>query len=231
MDVKIRKSDADASVTVVEVSGRVDKFNALTLGEELEVLFRVGRDKVAVDMLNAETISNEGLRVLLDMHRSAISYQCVFALIRIPLCIQKILDFAGLSGVFKCYRTEQEAIRAFSCGGNLSAGGGAGKVVLEVIRPDEKVSRLELVRDVVYRIGRMKGNEICLEDTALSRNHARIFFEEGEFVLEDLNSANGTFLAGRRAGSGGARRITRHVLKNGDKIELGESMLYIRKEL
>jgi len=226
MDVKIRNSGADAGITIVEVSGRIDKFTAPILGEELEVLFRVGRNKIAVDMLNAEAISNEGLRVLLDMHKSAITYQCNFGLIKIPLCIQKIFDFAGLSGVFRIYGTEQEAARAFSSG--LSSDG-PGKVILEVIRPAEKVSRkLELTRGKVYRIGRLKENEICLEDTALSRYHARIIFEGNEFVLEDMNSANGTFLAGVHGG--GARKITRHVLKDGDKIELGESMLYIRKE-
>jgi len=225
MEVKIRISEVDVSLTIVEVSGRVDKFTAPMLGEELEVLFRVGRDKVAVDMLNAETISNEGLCILLDMHRSAVTYRCVFGLIRIPLCIQKTLDFAGLSGVFKIYRTEQEAVKAFSTARKSAAGG--GKVILEIIRPDEKVSRkLELSRDKIYRIGRLKDNEICLRDNALSRNHARIFFEKGEFVIEDLNSANGIFLAG----SGGIKKIARHVLKDGDMIELGESMLYITKE-
>ena len=226
MDVKIRNSGVDAGITIVEVSGRVDKFTAPILGEELEVLFRVGRSKIVVDMINAEAISNEGLLVLLDMHRSAVTYQCNFGLIRVPLCIQKVFDFAGLSGVFRIYRAEQEAVMAFSSGLNSDGG---GKVILEVIRPDEKVSRrLELARGRVYRIGRLKENEICLEDTALSRYHARIFFEGNEVIIEDMNSANGTFLAGIRGG--GARKITRHVFKDGDRIELGESMLSIRKE-
>lgn len=231
MDVKIRKSDADGSVTVVEVSGRIDKFTAPILGEELEVLFRVGRNRIAVDMLNADSISNEGLSVLLDMHKSSITYQCVFGLIRIPLRIQKTLDFAGLAGVFKTYRTEQEAVKAFTCLGGPACLEGSGRVVLEILRPGEKVpDKLELARDKTYRIGRLKENEICLDDVALSRTHARIFFEGGEFIIEDMNSANGTFLAGGRAWRGGAKKIARHVLKDGDRIELGESMLYIRNE-
>ncbi|HAT71664.1 MAG TPA: hypothetical protein DCS63_02480 [Elusimicrobia bacterium] len=226
MDVKIRNSGADAGITIVEVSGRVDKFTAPILGEELEVLFRVGRGKIVVDMINAEAISNEGLLVLLAMHKSAVAYQCNFGLVRVPLCIQEVFDFAGLSGVFRTYRTEQEAVTAFSGGLNPD---GAGKVVLEVIRADEKAFRkVELARGKVYRIGRLKENEICIEDTALSRYHARIFFEGNDVIIEDMNSANGTFLAALRGG--GARKITRHVLKDGDRIELGESMLSVRKE-
>lgn len=229
MDVKIRKSEADAGVTVVEVSGRVDKFTAPILGEELEVLIRVGTGRLAVDLLNAESISNEGLRVLLDTQKSAQAYQCVFGLVRLPLRLQKVFDFAGLSGAFKVYRTEAEAARAFAgAAGQVSAG--QGRVVLEVFRPGEKVSRkVELEKETIYGIGRLADNEICLEDNALSRLHARIFFENGEFVLEDLNSANGTFLADTRGGA--PRKITRRELKDGDRIELGESMLYVRKEL
>lgn len=227
MDVKIRQSEADCGVTVVEVAGRIDKFTAPILGEELEVLLRVGRAKIAVDLLNAGHISNEGLTVLLDMHKAAIAYRCVFGLIRLPLGIQKVLDFAGLTGVFKTYRTEADAVKAFAGLGGASLEG-PGRVVLEVFPPGEKLPRrMELSRDRVYHIGRWSENEICLEDISLSRSHARVFFEGGEFVIEDLNSANGTFLAAERSAP---RKIARHVLKDGDRIELGESMLCIRKE-
>lgn len=227
MDVKIRQSEADPGLTVVEVSGRVDKFTAPILGEELEVLLRVGRGRIAVDMLNAESVSNEGLSILLEMHRAAVAYRCVFGLIKVPLHIQKIFDFAGLSGVFKSYRTEQEAVKAFAGFGGSSLEG-PGRVVLEVFRPGEKQPRrLELGRDKVYHVGRWTENEICIDDISLSRSHARIFFEDGEFVIEDLNSANGIFLACDRAAP---KKIARHKLKDGDRIELGESMLCIRKE-
>jgi anti-sigma B factor antagonist len=229
MEVKIRKSEADAGVTVVEVSGRVDKFTAPILGEELEVLIRVGSGKLAVDLLNADSISNEGLTVLLETQKSARAYQCVFGLLRLPLRLQQVFDFAGLAGAFKVYRTEAEAVRAFA-GAAGQASAGQGRVVLETFGPGSKVPRkLELEREKIYGIGRLADNEICLEDNALSRLHARIFFEGGEFILEDLNSANGTFLADARGGA--AKKIARRALKDGDRIELGESMLYVRKEL
>lgn len=47
-------------------------------------------------------------------------------------------------------------------------------------------------------IGRDPANDLVLEDSSLSRNHARITFQDGKAVLEDLGSRNGTMLNGDR---------------------------------
>jgi ABC-type multidrug transport system ATPase subunit len=46
-------------------------------------------------------------------------------------------------------------------------------------------------------IGRSSTNEIVLKDPTVSRLHARIYFEEGKFWVEDLQSANKTYVNGR----------------------------------
>ena len=74
----------------------------------------------------------------------------------------------------------------------------------------------------VCRIGRDKGNEVALEDPGLSRRHCRIFREGADFILEDLKSANGTFLEGKR--------VDRVKLKHGDRISLGDATLLIDLE-
>jgi hypothetical protein len=50
------------------------------------------------------------------------------------------------------------------------------------------------------RIGRGDQNEIALPDPAksVSRFHAELRFEQGRYVIVDLNSQNGTWVAGRR---------------------------------
>jgi hypothetical protein len=49
-------------------------------------------------------------------------------------------------------------------------------------------------------IGKDSTRTLCLYPAILSRNHARIFFDEkqGCYLLEDLNSRNGTWLDGSR---------------------------------
>ncbi|MBI3966070.1 MAG: FHA domain-containing protein [Chloroflexi bacterium] len=70
-------------------------------------------------------------------------------------------------------------------------------------------------------IGRREDNVLALHgDERASRHHARIELRDGELVLTDLESANGTLLNGRRiAGS-----VT---LRPGDVVEVGDTSLVV----
>ena len=62
--------------------------------------------------------------------------------------------------------------------------------------------------------------------TKISRRHARIWRDGGNFLVEDLGSSNGTLLS---PGGVDAVRLTPHrpqVLANGDKIKLGDTTLH-----
>ncbi len=63
-------------------------------------------------------------------------------------------------------------------------------------------------------LGRDTDNLICLDDDFISRRHCRIQKnnEEG-FVLQDMNSRNGTFLNGSR--------VFRAILRHNDRIQIG----------
>ena len=63
-------------------------------------------------------------------------------------------------------------------------------------------------------IGREHDNNIELKDPDVGRYHARILYENGRFLLEDLESSNGTWVNGER--------ITSTTLKNGDRVKIGE---------
>lgn len=43
-------------------------------------------------------------------------------------------------------------------------------------------------------LGRDPGTDVVIESPGVSRQHARIFFQDGLYVIEDLNSSNGTFV-------------------------------------
>ncbi len=64
-------------------------------------------------------------------------------------------------------------------------------------------------------IGRSKKNDIYIPDPFLSSSHARIFFADGDYYLEDLGSTNGTLYNGKYIGN------YRVPLKTGDKIGFG----------
>ncbi len=54
-----------------------------------------------------------------------------------------------------------------------------------------------VLKDETITIGRMKGNTIVIEDTSISLMHAKITRKNGDFLLKDLNSTNGTIVNGQ----------------------------------
>src|SRR6476660_8120172 len=54
-----------------------------------------------------------------------------------------------------------------------------------------------VLKDETITIGRMKGNTIVIEDSSISLMHAKITRKDGDFLLKDLNSTNGTSVNGQ----------------------------------
>ncbi len=73
-------------------------------------------------------------------------------------------------------------------------------------------------------IGRKRENDIQIVDRFLSSKHAQISMDEGEYFLEDLGSANGTFLNGEEI-----QDVAK--LKTGDRIGLGQVEFLFVKEV
>jgi pSer/pThr/pTyr-binding forkhead associated (FHA) protein len=66
--------------------------------------------------------------------------------------------------------------------------------------------------------------DFVLDDHLVSRQHFRVFPEGGAWVLEDLQSTNGTLVNRQRA--------TRHPLVDGDLIRVGATELaFVQKDL
>lgn len=70
-------------------------------------------------------------------------------------------------------------------------------------------------RQTVISLGRDPTNDIQIPLTTVSRNHARIFWEMGDFFLEDLGSTHGTEHNGRKIGKG-----EKKMLRDGDSIRV-----------
>jgi two-component system, cell cycle response regulator len=74
--------------------------------------------------------------------------------------------------------------------------------------------RLAALEGNAMTIGRAADVDLTVEDTSVSRHHARVArTAEGAFYAEDLDSTNGTFL--------GVHRIGIALLRGGDQLQLG----------
>ena len=71
-------------------------------------------------------------------------------------------------------------------------------------------------------IGRLSASDIMVRDAFVSRVHCGVSFTNGQVILKDLGSANGTY----RNGS----RIYEAPLNPGDKIQIGNTTLIFELE-
>jgi len=69
------------------------------------------------------------------------------------------------------------------------------------------------VGDRPLMIGRDPDCDIVLDDPAISKKHAQLLLVDGEYMVRDQNSHNGTFVDNER--------VTHRTLKNGDIIAIG----------
>ena len=74
--------------------------------------------------------------------------------------------------------------------------------------------RFEIAADRPTKIGRGSDNDLVIPDKSVSRHHAIITVTEGRCFVRDLESANGTFLAGRQ--------ISAAPCADGDRIRFGD---------
>jgi putative drug exporter of the RND superfamily len=79
------------------------------------------------------------------------------------------------------------------------------------------VPQIPLFQEKPTRFGRMDSNEVQLPSLAVSRWHARIDYVNGQYLLQDLNSANGVYVNGVRI----PPRPATTALRPGDRIVIG----------
>lgn len=87
---------------------------------------------------------------------------------------------------------------------------------LRIIFPGGREAILPVDREDL-RLGRETDNKLVLDDQRASRHHARIVWTGQAYLLEDLESVNGTFINGNR--------VLRHLLNHGDTIQIGDIRL------
>ena len=95
----------------------------------------------------------------------------------------------------------------------------AGDRMHVLVRMDgANVGQVTRLAGEVVEVGRVAKNAIHLPFEGVSRQHARLVLKSGKYWIEDLKSANGTFVQGTR--------ITTHALSDGDVIQFGPRVVF-----
>ncbi len=95
-----------------------------------------------------------------------------------------------------------------------------GRIVLArlLIQTGPYSGRAYRLHQVSTTIGRINSNDLILTGRTVSRSHARLWFENGRWFLQDLQSGNGTLLNGERV-------MQVRVLNDGDFINFGDEQV------
>jgi pSer/pThr/pTyr-binding forkhead associated (FHA) protein len=80
------------------------------------------------------------------------------------------------------------------------------------------LKELKIDQDEII-IGRDSGNDIQIDNEAVSREHAKIISGPNYYLIEDLNSTNGTFVNGKK--------INKKFLQEVDEISIGKHSLQV----
>ena len=86
---------------------------------------------------------------------------------------------------------------------------------------DKEIKTLETDKAEIT-IGRNENNDIQINNLGASKKHARIFQRNGEYILEDLKSTNGTLLNNKG--------IITAKLTGNDIVTIGKHQLFITTE-
>lgn len=85
------------------------------------------------------------------------------------------------------------------------------------LRQEEADLKAYPLAEGLTKIGRLPDNDIVINFPGASSHHASVFRADGRFILEDLQSTNGTFVNGQR--------VSRCTLRHGDVIGIGTYQL------
>ena len=87
-----------------------------------------------------------------------------------------------------------------------------------ILRLEESVLK-EHDMGMMATIGRLSDNSVMIDNAAVSGHHACVFRDGDQFVVEDLQSTNGTFVNGTR--------VSRRTLQPGDVVMVGKHQLVL----
>jgi pSer/pThr/pTyr-binding forkhead associated (FHA) protein len=90
---------------------------------------------------------------------------------------------------------------------------------LLITKGPERGRVLRIASDAPPTVGRQNA-DIVIDDSYISKKHARFFMKDDRWYIEDLGSGNGTYINGKR--------ITEPVkLRRGDRVQIGQTKMVV----
>lgn len=135
-------------------------------------------------------------------------------------------------------KLDKGLVKCRGCGANIQSGSDTCGTCGQVVPPSERIGRKGEVASLmvvagdmagevfdlkfeVHIIGRGEEADLVVLDPEISRMHARLKRHENHYIIEDLRSANGTWLNDTLVND-------RRLLLPGDRLRIGQTELIVR---
>ena len=102
-----------------------------------------------------------------------------------------------------------------------AAGRSSASAVRLVVTEGESIGREIVLSGREIHIGRAPNSDLVITDEYASTQHAKLVLMNEDWLIQDLNSTNGTYLAGARVG-------TPAVVKLNTPVKIGKTVFELR---
>jgi EAL domain-containing protein (putative c-di-GMP-specific phosphodiesterase class I) len=106
---------------------------------------------------------------------------------------------------------------------SMSGSTAMGIWMMASVNPSQQINPLTVIYPFPFTIGRKSGNSLQLNSKAVSSQHAEIISRDGELILIDHQSTNGTYVNGQRVQSA----VT---LQGEDLVQIADIAFRIRRD-
>jgi predicted component of type VI protein secretion system len=90
------------------------------------------------------------------------------------------------------------------------------------LKSGDSVLQEVMLTQATTTIGRLPDNTLRIDNLAVSGHHAKIYWNDGHYVIEDLGSLNGIYVNDKRVGKA--------TLIHGDQVKIGNHNVEFRNE-
>lgn len=149
----------------------------------------------------------------------------IISVIRADLFGQRVVSKVASANAPQVFSSPTAPVNPAAAGGNatnpLVSQAGSGMATKLVITEGDQAGRIMRLDRREITIGRSDGSDLVVDDEYASTNHAKLVLVNNDWLIQDLNSTNGTFLDGQRVG-------TPAVVKLNTRVRVGKTVFELR---
>ena len=112
MDFQKRENQNPTSITIVDLAGKVDLYEAQSIRENIRKLAREN-SRILLNMEGVTILDSSGLGALIASTGQVEKEGGELRICNLTEGVKKLINIANLSGVFNVYETEEEALLGF----------------------------------------------------------------------------------------------------------------------